>query len=192
MKSLIQDIHTEVVYEMLDGVPIYYKGYKAYLDGTKEIEEIMRSSVLQSMIISRLMFLLQLKLGLEYEVLSNELGIQFAKKSWRAADIAIVKSEDIEKIEAKNKYLSFAPEIVIEIDTKAELSEIQNPLGYYQDKTDQLLKFGVKKVIWIFTENKKVMVAEKDNKWEISNWTETINILDELNVSIEELLKKRK
>lgn len=192
MKSAIQKIPDNLIYEMADGNPIYYKGYQDYLKGDKQIEELMGSSVIQSLIISRLVFLLQSNLGPGYEVLTNEVGIQFGEKAWRAADIAIVKTEDIENVASKSKYLAFAPEIVIEIDTKAELNEIKNPLGYYQEKTDELLKFGVKKVIWIFTETQKAMVAQKHEKWETGDWEDKIYILDTIEISINELLKKKK
>ena len=192
MNSAIQTIPDTLVYEMQNGEPVYYAGYRDYLNGIKPIEEIMASSLIQSMIISRLMFILQLNLSDEYEVLTNELGIQFEKKAWRAADMAIVKTTDIEQVEIKNKYLRFAPEIVIEIDTKAELSDLKNPLNYYQEKTDELLAFGIKKVVWIFSETEKVMVARAGEKWEISNWTEDIEIMDDVVVNIAKLLKKRK
>ena len=192
MNSAIQTIPDTLVYEMQNGEPVYYAGYRDYLNGIKPIEEIRTSSLIQSMIISRLMFILQLNLSDEYEVLTNELGIQFEKKAWRAADMAIVKTADIEQVETKNKYLRFAPEIVIEIDTKAELSDLKNPLNYYQEKTDELLAFGIKKVVWIFSETEKVMVARAGEKWEISNWTEDIEIMDDVVVNITKLLKKRK
>ena len=191
MNSAIQTIPDTLVYEMQNGEPVYYAGYRDYLNGIKPIEEIRTSSLIQSMIISRLMFMLQLNLSDEYEVLTNELGIQFEKKAWRAADIAIVKTADIEQVETKNKYLRFAPEIVIEIDTKAELSDLKNPLNYYQEKTDELLAFGIKKVVWIFSETEKVMVARKGEKWEISNWTEDIEIMEGVVVNIANLLKNK-
>lgn len=192
MKSAVQNIPENLIYEMVDGNPIYYKGYREYLEGAKQMEELMGSSLLQSLIISRLVFFLQVHLGGEYEVLTNEIGIQFEKRAWRAADIAIVKTTDLEDVENKDKYLNFAPEVVIEIDTKAELKEIRNPLSYYQEKTDELLNFGVTKVIWIFTETKKVMVAQRDEKWETSNWDSEIHIIDDLSVIISELLHRRK
>ncbi|MCO6489913.1 MAG: Uma2 family endonuclease [Phaeodactylibacter sp.] len=191
MESAIQKIPDHLIYEMIDGDPIYYKGYRDYLNGNKQIEELMGSSILQSLIISRLVFLLQSNLGPDYEVLTNEVGIQVGVKAWRAADIAIVKTREIEGVESKNKYLGFAPEVVIEIDTKAELTEIKNPLSYYHEKTDELLKFGVKKVIWIFTETRKVMVAQKDKKWETSDWKENIFIIEAIELQIDDLLKKR-
>lgn len=191
MNSAIQTIPDTLVYEMQNGEPVYYAGYRDYLNGIKPIEEIRTSNLIQSMIISRLMFMLQLNLSDEYEVLTNELGIQFEKKAWRAADMAIVKTADIEQVETKNKYLRFAPEIVIEIDTKAELSDLKNPLNYYQEKTDELLAFGIKKVVWIFSETEKVMVARKGEKWEISNWTEDIEIMEGVVVNIANLLKNK-
>ena len=192
MNSAIPTIPDTLVYEMQNGEPVCYAGYRDYLNGIKPIEEIRTSSLIQYMIISRLMFILQLNLSDEYEVLTNELGIQFEKKAWRAADMAIVKTADIEQVETKNKYLRFAPEIVIEIDTNAELSDLKNPLNYYQEKTDELLAFGIKKVVWIFSETEKVMVARKGEKWEISNWTEDIEIMEGVVVNIAKLLKKRK
>jgi len=191
MNSAIQTIPDTLVYEMQNGEPVYYAGYRDYLNGIKPIEEIRTSNLIQSMIISRLMFMLQLNLSDEYEVLTNELGIQFEKKAWRAADMAIVKTADIEQVETKNKCLRFAPEIVIEIDTKAELSDLKNPLNYYQEKTDELLAFGIKKVVWIFSETEKVMVARKGEKWEISNWTEDIEIMEGVVVNIANLLKNK-
>ncbi len=165
MKSAVQKIPENLIYEMVNGIPVYYEGYQEYLSGNKKLEELMGSSLLQSLIISRLMYLLQRAFGDRYEILSNEIGIQFGKNSWRAADIAIIKTSILENIKSKEKYLTIPPEIVIEIDTKAELKEIKNPLSYYHEKTDELLNFGVKKVIWIFTETEKVMVAQKNKKW---------------------------
>ncbi len=77
-----------------------------------------------------------------------------------------------------DKYLEVAPKIVIEVDTKADLSEIPDSFSYYQKKTDQLLDFGVEKVIWIFTDTKKVMIAELNQNWQISPWEREILILD--------------
>ncbi len=134
MKSAVQKIPQNLIYEMVNGEPIYYKGYKDYLAGKKQIGEIIGSSILQSLIISRLVFLLQSNIDDNYEILTNELGIQFSKKSWRAADICILKTEDLNKVKDKDKYLTFPPDLVIEIDTKAELNEISDPLGYYHKK----------------------------------------------------------
>jgi hypothetical protein len=44
--------------------------------------------------------------------------------------------------------------MVIEVDIKIELEGI-NSTDYWTKKTQTLFNFGVEKVIWIFTEDKK-------------------------------------
>ncbi len=123
-----------------------------------------------------------------YRIISNEIGLKFSEKSWRAADITIFEKAKLADIPLNNKYLEIAPEIVIEIDTKAQLEAIDNPLGYYQEKTDQLLGFGVKKVIWIFTETQKVLIAEKNNDWKIVDWRSDVEILPGKHINAGEIV----
>ena len=190
MKSVIQKIPDILIYEMVDGQPIYYNGYKDYLAGTKQIGEVMGSSKLQSLIIAELIFQLRSHLGDDYLIFTNEIGLQFSKKSWRAADIAVIKSNKVKELD--NKYLDVAPELVIEIDTKADLNEIQNPLGYYQEKTDELIKFGVDRVIWIFTETRKIMIADNNKQWTIDSWEDLVEIKKGLNLDLNKLINRRK
>lgn len=37
MSTTVKDIPGSLVYEMIDGSPIYYQGYKEYLKGKKSI-----------------------------------------------------------------------------------------------------------------------------------------------------------
>ncbi|GJM36149.1 MAG: hypothetical protein DHS20C18_51500 [Saprospiraceae bacterium] len=187
MNSALQKIPDSLVYEMVNGKPIYYRGYKEYLNGTKQLEQLIGSSKFQSFLAAELIFLFKSFLGKDYYLFSNELGLQFSKNSWRAADIAIIKKSKVKRLDSK--YLSVPPEYVIEIDTKADLGEISNPLGYYQEKTQELLKFGVNKIIWIFTDTEKIMIAQKGSKkWEILDWDQEIEFLEGLKVNIHQLL----
>lgn len=192
MSTAVQHIPQQLIYEMVEGKPIYYRGYKDYLNGKKQIEELMGSSLLQSFLVTKISFLLQQLLGSKYELYSGELGIQFTKNSWRSADIAIFEMAKIETITLENKYVNLPPKVVIEIDTKASIEEIENPFDYYYKKTDELLDFGVERVIWILTDSKKVMVAEKfSNKWEIYRWSESVVILEDAKINVETLIKNR-
>jgi len=188
VNNAVQNIPKSLIYEMVGGKPIYYKGYKEYLTGKKQIEELMGSSYLQSLIITRLVFLLMSKLSKKYLVLTNEIGLQFKDKGWRAADIAIVETKKLKGVKKSNKYLSIAPKIVIEIDTKAELEEVKDSFGYFHKKTDELLNFGVEKVIWIFTDSEKVMISEKNKDWQILNWSKEIEIIEDLKINLESLI----
>jgi hypothetical protein len=52
--------------------------------------------------------------------------------------------------------------VVIEVDIKADTEdEEKDSFNYVNKKTEELLAFGIKKVIWIFTDSEKVLLAEK-------------------------------
>ncbi len=56
-------------------------------------------------------------------------------------------------------------------------------------KTDQLLDFGVEKVIWIFTDSEKVMVAQKDQNWQLLHWNKDVHVFDNASLNIAELIE---
>jgi len=181
-------IPKSMIYEMVDGHPIYYKGYKSLLQNPSKPREAMGSSLLQSLIISKMVILLHEYLGSKYIVLTNEIGIRFSKGNWRAADIAVFETDAIETIEADNKYVDIPPRLVIEMDTKAELDEVSDTFTYYNKKTQQLLDFGVDRVIWIFTETQKVLTATPGNTWILADWSTDIDIFEGLTVYIPDLI----
>lgn len=178
-----------LIYEMDEGKPIYYRGYQDVLDGKKQVEEIMADSNLQAWLKSKINALLNNLLSDDYITTVGEQGLSFSKKSWRAADIAIFKAENFE---FTTEYSKYAPEIVIEIDTKAHIAVAASTTSYYNRKTQQLLDFGVQKVIWIFTGDEKIMVAEKGQDWIISHWNKTVNVIEDITLNIHELLEKVK
>lgn len=184
----IQAIPKALVYEIHNGKPIYYRGYKDVLKGIKTNEQIMGSSILQSLLVSILHVHLSNKLRGTYFVLTNELGLQIGKGEERAADIALFPKEVLRNRWNSNKYINLPPEILIEVDTKADLSDFANPQTYYYEKNEELLKWGVKRVIWIITGSRKVMVAEVGKKWEIQDWSQPVKITGRLSVNIEKLL----
>ena len=185
MDIIVEKIPDSLVYEMWQGESVYYRGYKDYLKGTKKIEDIIGSSYFQGSLASQLLILLSRYLDNEkYRFLSNEIGLQMDKKSWRAADIAICEKSQLKGIPLDNKYLTVPPKVVIEIDTKANLDAIKNPLGYFQEKTEQLFQFGIEKVIWIFSDTEKVMLAETGLNWEIMDWYKDVLVLEDCVINI--------
>ncbi len=166
-----------LIYEMWDGKPVYYAGYQDVIAHRKTKEEIMSSSLLQSRLASKVNVKLSNQLvDSGYEVLTNELGVQFKKSDWRACNLAIFETAVLETQDL-SKYAWVPPKVVIEIDTKADMTRFEIEVDYYQQKTTQLLDFGVEKVIWIFTKSEKVWVAEPDKDWLIKNWTQPIDVL---------------
>lgn len=162
---------SQLVYEMEAEKPVYYAGYQDVLNGKKEPEEIRGASYLQSYLIEIIQdFLFTHPLRNRFRILASEVGVQIDKKRWRSCDIALYDKVRLRDVPLLNKYMPIAPDYVIEIDTKADLTKYQYQHDYFIKKTRELHEFGVKKVIWIFTENIPVI-------WE-SESADTIVIRD--------------
>ena len=161
-----------LIYEMVNAQPIYYNGWQEVLTGEKTIEQVMASSLIQSYLVYEIGLTIA-PLRKKYIIGSNEAGLKFKKGDWRAADIALWTKESMKGIYLNPRYADIIPDIVIEVDTKADIST--NPT-YYLDKTKHLHENGVRRVIWFFTNTEQVMVAEKGHKWEIQNWSESVEI----------------
>ena len=148
-----QRLLSQLVYEMDGEKPVYYAGYREVLNGIKEIDEIMGASYLQSYLIEIIQeFLFTHPLRHRFRILASEIGVQIDKKKWRSCDIALYEKVRLVNLPISNKYIPIAPDYVIEIDTKADLSNYQYQHDYFVKKTRELHEFGVKKVVWIFTE----------------------------------------
>ncbi|WP_457640374.1 Uma2 family endonuclease [Persephonella sp.] len=184
-------IPKELIYEMRHGSPIYYRDYDKVLSGEKTLEEVMGSSKLQAFIIALIVGYLPSKINNnKYLILTNEAGFQWAPRTWRNLDIAIFDKKKLLKEGINDKYAKTPPEVVIEVDTKADLKKYGDFMNYQREKTQDLLNAGVKKVIWYTTFDKKVMVAEKGKRWFITDWDDTINVFDNMKLNLNELLEK--
>ena len=135
-KEKKEDIPNFLIYEMDEGQPLYYQNYKDVLNKTKTAEQIMGSSILQSLLILLLQKFFLEKLGTHYLPLSNELGLKFGKKSWRNLDLALYDKRKIKDLSVllSNKYIEISPELVIEVDTKVALEDLLEPTSYFQKK----------------------------------------------------------
>lgn len=181
----IKKIPEYLIYEMVDGKPIYYRGYKEVLNGTKKSAQIIGGSSLQAWLKSQVSAILVNNLGKDYVITVEEHGLYFSKKSWRAADLAIFKKENFE---LNDKFAKKPPEIVIEIDLKAEIQDGKTPMDEIVEKTQELHDFGVKKVIWIFSKVKKVMICEPQKEWTTADWNKDIPILNDFSLNIQDVV----
>ena len=175
-----------LTYEVVDGKPIYYRGYEDVLAGKKTPEEVMGSSTLQAFIVKRLLiFLVQALEGKGYEVLPHEVGL-VGKGFVRALDIGIFKGD---AVEITDTYTDVPPVVAIEVDTKADL-EGEGFMEYMKRKIEDLLGFGVKRVIWILTKGKVVVIAEDPKRWEVLDWGDEIEVWEGVRVRLTDLLKR--
>ncbi|MCU0355216.1 MAG: Uma2 family endonuclease [Cytophagales bacterium] len=187
-----KSIPKHLIYEEMDGIPIYYAGYREVISGKQTFESIMGSSSLQGTIISCLLKYLYRNLDdKDHFVYTNEIGLHLKKGANLSSDIAIYDRDTLKKTPINNQYFEIPPLAVVEVDTKADVPEANRLLdeNYYAKKTQNLLEFGVKEVIWIFTGIKKIMVARPHQDWYTSDWTKEIVLLEKHNFSLAGLLK---
>lgn len=137
-------IPREFVYEEIDDVPLYYRGYKEAIAQNLSVESIMGSGELQSRLTAAILKFLFRNLDESlYEVITGEAGLHLKKNTNLSADIAIYDKKILRKRKPQNIYFDIAPLVNIEVDTKAELSDYSSGHDYPHIKTQKLLDFGV-------------------------------------------------
>lgn len=177
-----------LIYETLNGRPLYYRNYQAVLDGQKTPAEIMGSSSLQAMLVSLIHGFLFMHIDRKrYLLATNESGIHLGKGSNLSNDIAVFDRAN--NLTLTNKYFDTAPKIAFEIDVRIEPNEFEGKeSGYVYEKTERLLAFGVERVIWIMTESRKIFVATPQKPWLTENWDANIPVLDDVALNLAALL----
>lgn len=184
-----------LVKEEIDGVRFYYQNYKDFLNKKKNLEDIMGSSAIQSLVIEYLMAVfIEGGLRKKYRLFTNETGNNLGLRNNLQFDIALYDRTLLTADKITDKYVNaIAPTIVLEIDTDISLDDtgftaIQD---YYFTKTQKLIDYGTQKVIWIFTKGKKIMVAE-GSEWHIYNFDKTIQVIDNVEFNLDIFFKEEK
>jgi Uma2 family endonuclease len=181
-------IPAALIYEIMDGKPIYYKGYREVLKNEKTIEEVMGASNLQATIIEYILMVLYRSVDSKlFRILTNEVGIHIEKNSNLSGDILIYNKDALPVKSADKFYISVPPKIQIEVDINADTDGglIET---YLHKKTDKLFEFGVEKVIWVLSESKKVIVATPHADWQIIDWHKEIEVVDGIRFCIGQYL----
>jgi Uma2 family endonuclease len=187
----VKKIPPYLIYEIMDGKPIYHKGYRDVVNGLKTFEEIMGASSLQSLIVAYLVIEIGKSINEDlYSILTNESGLHLDKKNNLSGDVLIFDNK-ILPIEAIDKhYASVPPKIAIEVDIDADTTEFTAD-EYIHKKTQKLFDFGVEKVIWVMTQTKKVLLATPNEDWLIVDWQKDIVVLDGIKINVGQYLKKK-
>lgn len=176
-----------LIYETLNGRPLYYQGYRDVLAGTLKPEHIVGSSDLQSTLVTILVGTLWNRIDRKhFQLASNESGLHLAVGDNLSADIAIFDKITLPKL--KGKYFDVAPKIVIEVDIKIDLTEIGSDLAYITEKTKELFSFGVERVLWVLSKSQKVVILVPNQDWIITDWSNNITVMEGCVVNIQQLL----
>ncbi|SFE10826.1 hypothetical protein [Spirosoma endophyticum] len=192
MVTTNETVQTEIIpesliYETLNGRPLYYKGYRDVIAGDLKPENIMGSSDLQSVIVMVLAGTLWNKINRKsYLLTSNESGLHLGKNDNLAADIAIFDRISVPKL--KGKYFDVPPKIVIEVDFKIDLKEIGSDVSYVSEKSQELFDFGVERVLWLLSSIRKVIILQPNQDWIITDWSNDVLVMDGCILNIKNLL----
>jgi Uma2 family endonuclease len=179
-----------LVYEIMDGKPIYYKGYQSVLNKRKKPEDIMGSSSLQGIIVSFIVGLLYKSLNEnEFWILTNEAGVHLDHKNNLAGDIMLYEKKRLKASDINNQYVNKPANVVIEVDTKADLSILKFE-QYMKTKTTKFHDFGVDKIIWILTASRQVVIASPNQDWLLIDWNKDIEIINGITFNIGSYLAK--
>lgn len=183
-----QNIPTFLVKEDLDGILLYYKGYKEVLKGNKKLEDIVPSSGIHALLVTYLTLLLGARLNHSlYRVLTGEVGNMTGAKKKSGLDVAIFEKKILTPDKINRHFTSVPPKIVLEVDVDVE-SESLSQEEIIHLRTRKLLESGVEKVIWIFTLSQMVMVAERDKDWLTFGWDREVEIIDGITFNVAKYL----
>jgi Uma2 family endonuclease len=187
-KAAVLNIPENLVYEVLNGKPIYFRDYKSVLNHEKTLDDVMATGRLQTLIINAVqehLILNHRQAGLKY--LSNEVRIHISLNSNFSCDLAAIDKTLLAASEDDTKYYNFPPEFVIEVDTNGDFSDSAFE-SYLFEKSRKLLDFGVKKVFWILTASQTVTIGRFDSDiWTTQLWHKPIEIFEGHPLILQEL-----
>ncbi|MVM38631.1 Uma2 family endonuclease [Spirosoma sp. HMF3257] len=180
-------IPESLIYETLNGRPLYYRGYRDVIAGTLKSEDLMGSSDLQSILVSLINTHITINRDKkQYITATNESGLHLGVGDNLSADIALFEKAKLSKL--KGKYFDIAPKIVIEVDIKIDLNAIGSDVAYISEKTQELFSFGVERVLWVLSSIRKVIILHPNQDWITTDWSNDITVMEGCVLNIKNLL----
>lgn len=120
-----QEIPEVFIAEYLDGMPLYYKGYKTIIDTPSKAEEIMGAGGIHSILLDFFYLLIADNLDRKkYWRYSGEAGLRIEKGNLFNLDLAVYLREKMPSQAISKHIADVSPELVIEIDTSIEYDTI--------------------------------------------------------------------
>ena len=178
---------------MVAGLPFYDPGYRAVLNRSKKLEDIMGDSGLQSLLKNAIGDFLKPQIDRKkYRVLAGETGSHFNLRNNFGLDIAIYDRQVLTPEKITVKYIDVPPKIVLEIDVKVEMPDAEGNLfeQYIVPKIQQLFAFGTEKVIWFFTKSKTIIYADAAEQWAFPKWDSNLEIMPGATLNIFQLIEE--
>ncbi|MBV6441168.1 MAG: hypothetical protein EPGJADBJ_02847 [Saprospiraceae bacterium] len=175
-----------LVKEIIDGKKFYYQGYRQVLSGKKTFEDITGYSGLQAFLIEYFTYQVLNKLDRKkYRIFSGETGNHLGHRNNFSLDISVFERKVLTAEKITTKYVDVPAYCVIKIDVQAEWEEgNMSDMQFIGLKTKKLFEFGTRKLIWVMSKSKKVIVAEPDKNWQIIDWDKDIELIEGVSFNI--------
>lgn len=182
-----------LIREVIDGIPFYYRGYRAVLNKTQKLEDIMADSGLQFFLKEHISD--KLKAGLDrkkYFVGSGEIGNHIDRRNNLGLDAVVFEKSVLTPDKITNRYIDVPAKMVVEIDVNVELPDKKTDLfeEYVVRKVNRLFAFGTEKVVWVFSKSKKVISATPNKPWQVSNWSDDVELVNGIVMNLDHYLKE--
>ena len=185
-----RNVPDALIYEIMDGKPVYRKGYREVVSGRKTLEESTGANTYQSVIVAYCMKIIWSFLDDDrYFVLTGESGVHIDHRNNIVNDVAIYDQMILTPAKISKKYADVPPLLAIEVDSKADISEMTEA-GYLYKKTRKLFDFGVQRVLWILTDAQVIIVATPD-RIETVDWNKDVELMDSHTTNIGAYLLKK-
>ncbi|GAB2602655.1 Uma2 family endonuclease [Spirosoma areae] len=180
-------IPSALVYEVLNGRPLYYRGYREVMAKNLNPENIMGSSSLQAILVSLIhSFIMVNRDRKKYLPVTNEAGVHLDLKDNLSCDVAIFEKGTFA---ITTKYFNTPPKIVIEVDVKIDLTDFDGQeYDYVAEKTQRLFDFGVERVFWVLSKSRRVFVAIPNQDWIFTDWSNDIPVMEGCVLNVKRLL----
>lgn len=180
-------IPPSLVYEVLNGKPLYYRGYKEVMEKNLNPESVMGSSSLQSILVSLIhTYLMNNRDKKRYIPLTNEAGVHIDLGNNLSCDVAVFEKGSFN---ITTRYFDTPPKIVIEVDVKIDLADFDGiEFNYVAEKTQRLFDFGVERVLWVLSKTRRVFVAVPNQDWIFTDWSNDIPVMDGCVLNVKRLL----
>lgn len=182
-----QAIPAALIYEVLNGRPLYYRGYREVMAQHLNPEYVMGSSSLQSILVTIInLYLGQVLNRKKYIPATNEAGLHLGANENLSCDIAIF---DKSAFSLTTKYFDTTPKVVIEVDIKIDLALFDGAdHDYVTEKTQRLFDFGVERVIWVLSKSRRVFVAVPNQDWILTDWANDVPVMEGITLNVKQLL----
>jgi len=166
--------------------------YEDYLNGRipMEVSEVVKGKEVRKMpagfvhgAIELMIANLLLKLKDRYRISVGEVALLLSRSplTLRGADVVAVKKDRIEGV--PKGAIEVPPDLVVEIVSPSDR------LPYILEKMEDYRRWGVKRQVWVFPEDKKVVVVN-DKGVKVFGEDEEVELLESVKFRLKDLLKE--